>query len=198
MAVYDLVQMDRERCFTSLEESDVVSVLQAVLREREVRPGVLAAVERFPQVCCEYLRLSEGNKEELAGFHFSNRDYMFGGWYGDCIRGLDGNKYAGFVARKARYASQLQKIFDFYVEHTRAGGERGLFNRSYMLFDEELRRRKGALGIQLCSSVKKSHLSLQEIVDIVADVRPQIKSLYMAPERQYEKRGRNVKDLRRG
>ncbi len=96
------------------------------------------------------------------------------------------DREAELIARKSRYASQLVRLFDFYLEQ--GVGKR--FTQHYMKNDAAVREKLDMVGLRLVASVQKTRMiSMEEIVDIVADVRPDIRLYYCSPEQQYQSRG---------
>ncbi len=176
----------RLRTVEDVPTSDISLVVAALLEEQEKRPELVEKLGRFPVILSEYLGASEYTKERLAEFDYENTDYLLGDGQGVCIRSFSTQQEirAELLARKCRYASQLVELFDFYVEN--GMGKR--FTQHYMMYDEQLRAKKDMVGLQLVKAVQKqfSLLRMDDVVDIVAEVRPMIREFYCAPEQQYQ------------
>src|SRR3989338_11331745 len=183
--------MSRERTIEDVSVGDISLVVKTLTEETRKRPKLVANLERFPRVLCEYLGASDYTKERLGEFYRLERWYFSDDLYGgDCIRYFSASKDKGaeLLARKCRYATQLVKLFDFYME--KGIGKR--FTQSYMVYDTDARKDDSIhrMGMQLVRGVRKRYdISMEDIVGIVADVRPAIREYYCSPEQQYQRRG---------
>ncbi|OGY53561.1 MAG: hypothetical protein A2912_03760 [Candidatus Buchananbacteria bacterium RIFCSPLOWO2_01_FULL_40_23b] len=182
--------MSRERTIEDVASGDISLVVKALVDEQAMRPKLVQELGRFPRVLVEYIGASEYTKERLGKFHARSESYFSGGSYGDCIKYFSKRKDKGaeLLARKCRYATQLVKLFDFYME--KGIGKR--FTQSYMVYDTDARKDDSIhrMGMQLVRGVRKRYdISMEDIVGIVADVRPAIREYYCSPEQQYQRRG---------
>jgi len=186
--------MSRERTIEDVSVGDISLVVKTLTEETRKRPKLVANLERFPRVLCEYLGASDYTKERLGEFYRLERWYFSDDLYGgDCIRYFSASKDKGaeLLARKCRYATQLVKLFDFYLE--KGVGKR--FTHNYMMYDADVRAdgKINTTGLQLVKGVGKRHdISMEDVVEIVADVRPAIREdYYCAPGQKYS-RNENV------
>lgn len=187
------------RVLADVPESDISLVVAEVMKELTERPRLVEELGKFPKVLQRYLLLEEGQKKRLMEFHQRYDHFLPGQETADCVRFFQANQWYGNfdlapegVARRCRYANQLLGLFDFYLEQ----GE-GKFTRGYML-DAASYRGGSTVGLRLVKAVNhpNSRITMEEMVGIVADVRPEIKVYYRAPEERYVKRA-EVVELRR-
>ncbi len=146
--------------------------------EERIRPNLTGVLGKFPGLLAEYLTLSEEHKKALDGVCIIT---LTGGWYGDEMRQLDRyrtphgriasdtSRPPAMVARKCRWAYQLLEIFDSYTE----GAPNRPFNQSYI---------KSAGGKTLVANIRNHQsISMQDIVNLVGQVRPAILKEYHPP-----------------
>jgi len=130
--------------------------------------------------------LKKREREHLIDFYQSNKKYFHGREYGDCIRALDvrAKLETAQLARQVRYAHQLIEFFEFHQEHT----PEKAFTTYYLGRNSVFREHYGCRGATLLKSLCKADLNLAELVEIVASVKPEIKSVYNSREKQEERR----------
>ncbi len=155
--------------------------LSVLLEERERRPELVRMLEKYPCLLAEYLTLPLREMMELELFRRIHDDYFYAtSVSGDCIsnvtkRGCDG---AAMIARKYRWAEQLNKMFAFYLEHHR---ETHPFNNNYLRENPELRKRFGTLGPTLVKNSYQNGIEVKDIVAVIASSKPDIRNYYQEP-----------------
>ena len=180
-----LTPLSHPRELADIPPKDISLVVSALLQEQTTRPELVEELGRFPILLGEYFTFSKDKKECLAQFQKNHDKYLSGGDTGDGL-GHFPRQYrdAQLLAQRCRYSSQLLTLFDFYYEHSLGKS----FNHHYMMYDKPLQEKHHTQGIKLLDCLRKNHfITMSEIVDIVANVRPEIILYYRPPQDCYRK-----------
>lgn len=165
----------------SREDLEAITLALAVLaQERINRPELVATVEKYPALLAEYLTIPIQEKMALEMFRQGHLKYFEDrSRNGDCIRRLTDDYHWGAarVAQKYRWAEQLGKMFDFYLQ----GDKDVPFNNNYLRKDKALRGRYCSLGSTLVQNARQNNIEVQDIVAIVASAQPNILNYYQEP-----------------
>ena len=189
----DIIPFPCERRIAEISPRTVETVLEELVSAETSYPQLVSALKRYPPLLGDFLRLTEEAKDALAYFHRDFR-YFAGLCGGDSIREVDHSysggefKAAANIARKYRLAEQLLKMYVRYTaEHSQRPFTRP-FNRAYMQRQDN--------GLIFLAMIRNNDFSLGEIVSLAAEVMPEIKLKYQAPEHRKRRMYRNVTELR--
>lgn len=163
------------------EDLEAITLALSILAEERLnRPELVATLEKYPALLAEYLTIPRNQKMALGMFRCGQMDYFEDRlWSGDCIHQLTNNynHAAAMIARKYRWAGQLGKMFDFYLQ-----GEKDVpFNNNYLRKNPALRKRYDSRGATLAKNLYQNNLEVKDIVAIVASARPEILNHYREP-----------------
>ena len=163
------------------KDLEAIALSLSILAEEEKeRPRTVEMLKKYPLLLGEYLMLPIGEREALEKFCSSlDKTYFDGLWNGNYIQRLTDNYHrpAARIARKYRFAQQLLKMFQFYLQ-----GEKEVpFHNTYLRENPELQRMYGTLGATLVTNVRQNNLEVRDIVAIVAAVQPEILNHYCEP-----------------
>lgn len=188
----DIIHFPSKRGITEIPRGLIALVLEELIAVETSYPQLVSALKRYPPLLEDFLRLGEKAKDVLQSFYRCEYNHYFTGrTTGDCIRKIDhfysGREFktAANIARKYRLAEQLLKMYECYaVEHPQRP-----FTRAYMQRQDD--------GLIFLAMIRNNDFSLGEIVSLAAEVKPEIKLQYQAPEHRKRKTYGNVADLRR-
>lgn len=174
----------RVEILPSLDDLEGITVALSVLAvERKHHPDLVNLLEKYPLLLGEYLTLPLREKMALEEFRQTDLAYFEDrSWNGDSIRKLTDKRTsrhqaAAMVARKYRWAEQLGKMLDFYLQ----GDTSVAFNNNYLRANPELRKKFGSLGNTLVQNLYQNDLQVSDLVAVVASARPEILIWYREP-----------------
>ena len=170
---------------TVINDGEKSELLTRFVKEKEIRPRLVSLIT-IPELMYDYLEIPEEEKENLNTYQTRHTGFLEGENKGmhSGLMGLGNNRMFSStkkLAMKIRLSKQLIQVLDFYLKYNKDNGKP--INNAYLFRDEDLNKELNNLGKRLTYGFHQwlynpKELGLNQLVNLVSQVRPEIKEYY--------------------